>query len=110
MDARGALGPLENSPVMLLVTSGRRLVLWLIAAAVMVAGDAALFAYRYGIEPNSPASAAENALSSGSTLAIRHSLAETAARFHASEDAVRAVLETSRQRLIVATGWFRSHQ
>src|SRR5204863_10154334 len=51
---------------------------------------------------NSPASAAENALSSGSTLAIRHSLAETAARFHASEDAVRAVLETSRQRLLAA--------
>ena len=67
--------------------------------------DADLFAYHYGVEPQGNVPAAPDvrvSLKGSNILSVRHSVAETAARFSTSEEVVRGSLETSRLRLLAA--------
>ena len=68
-------------------------------------GGAELFAYHYGIEPGGNVPAAlggEGELKGKNVLSVRHTVAETAARFTLREDEARASLETLRQALLKA--------
>ena len=67
--------------------------------------DADIFAYHYGVEPQGSVPAAldvQGPLKGGNILSVRHSVAETAARFRTSEGVARESLETSRRRLLAA--------
>ena len=77
---------------------------WTAGEIRAVLGDAraGLFNYRYGVEPagNVPAQQdVQGELKGQNVLILRHTTAETAARFRKSEDPVRAELATARKLL-----------
>jgi hypothetical protein len=72
---------------------------------VLGAERAALFNFRYGVEPSGNVLAQQDIqgeLKGKNVLIVRHTLAETAAKFGKSQDAIRAALEAATQRLAAA--------
>lgn len=72
-----------------------------------VLGDerAALFNFHYGVEPSGNVPAQQDIqgeLKEKNVLIVRHTLAETAAKFKKSEDAVRVTLSEAREKLAAA--------
>lgn len=65
----------------------------------------ALFNFHYGVEPSGnvpPQQDIQGELKGKNVLIVRHTLAETAAKFEKSQDEVRAALEAARKKLATA--------
>ncbi len=77
---------------------------WTASEIAGVLGDepGAVFNFHYGVQPSGNVPAQQDIqgeLKGKNVLIVRHTLAETAARFQKSEDEVRALLDASRQKL-----------